>query len=455
MSDLKLNNMVSKGWIKRLFEEIAKWRNEGLIDDTQASRIQAKYAERLEYNRLINTIVTLGSILVGLGILLFVASNWDKISRPFKILIIFSVISGFNISGYYFRCVKDNYPGLGEGFLLIGAFSFGAGVWLIAQIYQIHYNFSAGILFWILGILPLAFVYRSWMILTLSSILSCVWLGSYYTYYSQRAGYGFFILAAVLISLCYLRKQRFSLFVILVGITMWLTRFWVLAYPMDRTFTDKGFIGHVILVTIYGAWGVILYGLGIWHQRSSKLFSFSFLYKFLSIIFIALGTYSLTFTHHYDKGEHLISLPLGINLLILFLSAGGIFIFYRLYRTADNKPEIKEIKLVLWLFVLQVMAMLLSFSSVRTVSLSYNIILLFQALGFIYIGFLKSNEGIFRLGIAIFFLDILSRYFDIFWKMMPRSLLFILGGAILIGGAVFANKKRREFEERMLKGASQ
>jgi uncharacterized membrane protein len=66
-----------------------------------------------------------------------------------------------------------------------------------------------------------------------------------------------------------------------------------------------------------------------------------------------------------------------------------------------------------------------------------------------YVAFIKHSEGLFRLAIVVFFIDILSRYFDIFWKMMDRSLLFILGGIILILGAIFANRKRIEIERLM------
>lgn len=178
--------MSTKGRIKKLLDEIKLWVDEGIISEEQRQRINGRYSDKLQYNRLINTVVSLGAILIGLGILLFVASNWDKLSRPFKITLIFSVISVFHFLEYYFRYVKDEFPGLGEGFLLIGAFAFGAGIWLVAQMYQIHYNFSAGILFWILGILPVVYLYRSWTILLLSSLLSPIWLESYMIYYPQR-----------------------------------------------------------------------------------------------------------------------------------------------------------------------------------------------------------------------------------------------------------------------------
>ncbi len=441
--------MVSKGWIKKLLVEIKQWRSQGIIDSTQESRILTKYSDRLEYNRLINTIVAMGSILVGLGILLFIASNWDKLNRSIRITIIFSVISVFNLVGYYFRFVKKEYPVLGEGFLLIGAFSFGAGIWLIAQIYQIHYNFSAGILFWVLGILPVAYFFRSWMILALASVLSCFWLGSYNTYYFYRPAYGFFPLIAAVVGLCYLHKQRFSLFVVIVGFAMWFGHFWFLEHLKDKIFDTSVVMSHVLLVTIYASFGFILYGLGLIHLRKAKFSVFSFLYKFLGVGFISFSTYSLTFAHHYDKKEHLMLVPLKVIVLLGFLFALVTVIFYRLYHTATNKTDTREVRLLMWLFSLQAISMVLAFSFLPAISISYNMILLTQALVFMYLGFIKHNEGIFRLAIVIFFLDVLSRYFDIFWKMMPRSLLFIFGGIMLISGAVFANKKRKEFEQKM------
>ena len=84
--------MVSKGWVKKLLEETKQWVSDGLISHDQEVRISSRYSGRMEYSRLINTITTLGSILIGLGILLFVASNWDKLGRPSKIAIIFLVI---------------------------------------------------------------------------------------------------------------------------------------------------------------------------------------------------------------------------------------------------------------------------------------------------------------------------------------------------------------------------
>lgn len=386
------------------------------------------------------------------------ASNWDKLSRPAKISIIFLVISIFNLASFYFRNIKKNYPGLAEGFLLIGAFSFGAGVWLIAQMYQIHYNFSAGILFWILGILPVVYLFRSWTILSLCSVLNIIWLSSYFSYYPNRPAYGFFVLLAVIVALSYMQRQRFSLLVMIAGAAVWLGHFWSVNYfRFDYSYERNFLIPQLLLVALYLAFGFILYGLGVWHSKNERFSDFSFLYKFLGVIFICLSAYSLTFSHHYfDHGakEYGFSCPAQVTILLGILLGLAAWIFFRLRRLIKDKSDSREINMVFYFLASGLLAVLVSINAQRDTSLLFNIILLAQTLGFMYLGFIKHSEGIFRLSIAIFFLNILSRYFDIFWKMMPRSLLFIFGGLILIGGAVFAERKRREFEEKMHSGKS-
>ncbi|MDD4908449.1 MAG: DUF2157 domain-containing protein [Candidatus Omnitrophica bacterium] len=408
--------------------------------------------QKREYSRLINTIITLGSILIGLGILLFVASNWDKINRPAKILIIFSVISLFNLGVYYFRFIKNTYLGLTEGFCLIGSFAFGAGIWLIAQIYQIHYNFSAGILFWILGILAAAYIYRSWTVMVLSSILSLIWLSSYQTYYFNREAYGFFALGALIMALAYDLKSRFSIFIIIVSTCVWIAHFWTLKHSgLDNYYWEHGmYTAHLLLAAIYMVFGFLLYGAGMWQARIQRLVSYSFLYKFLGIVFIAFSTYSITFVHHYSK-HHSGYCPPAIMALILILAVLSAAIISCLYNLAKNKQDLIESGILFYFLIASLSAIFLSFAFPAAGSGLINILLIVETLGFIYLGFAINSEGIFRLGILIFFIDVLSRYFDILWKMMPRSLLFIFGGALLIAGAVFADRKRRQLEEKMRK----
>jgi len=135
--------------------------------------------------------------------------------------------------------------------------------------------------------------------------------------------------------------------------------------------------------------------------------------------------------------------------LILVLFVLGGYILKKLSFSPTDKFDKKEIESVFILFLAQLIVFSLAFTYLSWASFWFNIILLIESILFMYIAFIKHSEGLFRLAIVVFFIDVLSRYFDIFWQMMDRSLLFILGGVILILGAIFANRKRIDIERLM------
>jgi uncharacterized membrane protein len=79
--------------------------------------------------------------------------------------------------GFYLRYERKNYPKAGASLILLGSFIFGAGIFLIAQIYHITVHYPNGPLLWGLGVLPLAYLlgFRTILSLAIADIL--IWLG--------------------------------------------------------------------------------------------------------------------------------------------------------------------------------------------------------------------------------------------------------------------------------------
>ncbi len=67
-------------WITQVLPELVR---EGLITADQAERIRARYAAdpQRSGNRMLLVFAILGSLLVGLGIILIIAHNWDELRR--------------------------------------------------------------------------------------------------------------------------------------------------------------------------------------------------------------------------------------------------------------------------------------------------------------------------------------------------------------------------------------
>ncbi|MEX1133118.1 MAG: DUF2157 domain-containing protein, partial [Flavobacteriales bacterium] len=70
----------------RLSEALPELQREGLLSAEQAARIQKHYATSSEEggNRMLLLFGILGALLIGLGIILVVAHNWDELSRTLR-----------------------------------------------------------------------------------------------------------------------------------------------------------------------------------------------------------------------------------------------------------------------------------------------------------------------------------------------------------------------------------
>ncbi len=81
---------------RNLEKEMDLWLKEGIILPEQKERILARYRllqtaeEKAGPGKLITTLSILGSILVGIGVILFVASNWSVLPNWGRLSIVFS-----------------------------------------------------------------------------------------------------------------------------------------------------------------------------------------------------------------------------------------------------------------------------------------------------------------------------------------------------------------------------
>ncbi len=119
--------MVSDKFRHQLRQEIQKWEAEGLITAQLSAQLALRYEfrdlERTARNRFVMILVGLGSILLGLAVITFVAANWQVWPRELKVVLLMSLFAGANIAGFYLwrdpaegwrsRLGKGNCPQLG------------------------------------------------------------------------------------------------------------------------------------------------------------------------------------------------------------------------------------------------------------------------------------------------------------------------------------------------------
>jgi uncharacterized membrane protein len=158
--------MITEKFRRQLRQESEHWWQEGRIDTTFYQHLAERYRfssiEASNQNRFITLLLGLGGILMGLGVITFVAANWEDWSRPVRVGLLFAAFAGFNLSGFYLwrRPSPLGWQRLGHGLLLTGALVLGANLGLMSQMF--HQSGSTYELFsiWGFGVLLMAYCLR-------------------------------------------------------------------------------------------------------------------------------------------------------------------------------------------------------------------------------------------------------------------------------------------------------
>ena len=136
-----------------------------VISEDTATRILNHYAQKKgnPTKRLFVIFGILGAVLIGLGIILMVAHNWDELPRSTKTILAFvPLVLGQLICGYVLitRAENNAWREGSASFLFIAV---GACIALVSQIYNIMGNLSDYIFTWMLLCLPLIYLLKSSM----------------------------------------------------------------------------------------------------------------------------------------------------------------------------------------------------------------------------------------------------------------------------------------------------
>ncbi|MDB6058398.1 MAG: hypothetical protein JWO95_2242 [Verrucomicrobiales bacterium] len=158
--------------------ELQKLVEAGIISDEQREKIAEFFGLDKRRHTFLSIILGIGGVLALVGIILLIAANWDAIPRLIKIASAALIMATAHAIGWRFRGTRQTQPNLGEAFHFIGAGMFLSNIALIGQAYNLSSRTPNAILFWLIGILPLAWLLRAKSIHALSIVGLVVWLGT-------------------------------------------------------------------------------------------------------------------------------------------------------------------------------------------------------------------------------------------------------------------------------------
>jgi hypothetical protein len=155
---------------------MARWAEAGLIDGDTAARIRDYETAHAGSGRLrwpVLLAIAFGAVMLGGGVLLFVAAHWDALSPAARFTIVLAMVGGFHLAG---ALAGDRVPHVSSALHGLGTIALGAGIALAGQIFNLDEHWPSGILMWAVGAAAGWFVLRQTPQAALLAILTPAWL---------------------------------------------------------------------------------------------------------------------------------------------------------------------------------------------------------------------------------------------------------------------------------------
>ncbi|OFZ80366.1 MAG: hypothetical protein A2603_13365 [Bdellovibrionales bacterium RIFOXYD1_FULL_55_31] len=418
--------------IEWLHQELRDLEREGFLQREQVEKLRARYPvpESVDWGRLV--FIGIGAILLGLGVILFFAYNWENLDRFVKLAIVIGSVLATHLGAIFFRRER---PQLAEGLHLFGTMLFGAGVWLVAQIYHINDHYPNGFMIWALGALFLAWALPSAVQGMVVCILTVLWTGS------EAIGFGNHLLwAPLLIAGVFPVMKKFSSRVLgdLIPISLLLV-FW------SGSFVPYG-IAYSAMLLLSGG----LIGLGILLEHWGRMRESGRSFWVWSQFAFLLTAFILSFAGHdhssdaqLAQAEQLRSHSYFIAGAIGFLMMWGLVLYFAIRdrKTREIRPDLWVVLPVGLFYLLQS----LGWTQLRgwESAVLYNLAILAQSVLLIRLGCREVRFSAVFQGCIVFGLLVAVRYTDLFGSLLVRSLVFLLAGAgFFITGSVYSSRKK-------------
>ena len=174
--------LIIAQWLKK---QLARWTAEGILNQNQKEAIRNLYVlpeqETVRPSgdkpavKLVVILEAIGAFLIGIGVISLIAFNWPELPNYLKLFIIIAGIVLSHLTGFFLLAYRPKFQKAGFSFIFLGNMFYGAGIWLIAQMYHMNYGYTTGMFLWALGIVPFAYLLKSKLNYFLAVILFIVW----------------------------------------------------------------------------------------------------------------------------------------------------------------------------------------------------------------------------------------------------------------------------------------
>jgi uncharacterized membrane protein len=442
---------------KRLSGDLDRWIGRGLIAAENRAAILDDVSSRANGWSASGALAILGSVLLALAALSFVAANWAELGNGLRLALIFAAIWGSYLGAT--RAFATQHPAIGHALALLGAALFGVSIVLVAQIFNMSSWRYTVLGIWAAGALLTALLTPSRPVLIFTAMLGSAWVwAESFNPYAPGVLWAYLPLwLATVVAASRLRSLA-SINLLAIGLYIWIG-FLLWDFARDDRLSELQTASAFILASAATAMTFAAlrdrdwFGLGtLTNWGTSLVLLAGFCVQF------PLDRYENWSSRdtEIEAGSRWVEIAGSGNPAYWWLAGAFmlIFVLALLWRAimapSSRALALPAIPAAVFALFLPPLAALLGGDAVLILRIGLGVAILAIAISLILYGSREGRRFTGGLGIALFVAETLYIYGETFGGLLDTSLFFMIGGLLLFGlsmGVIRFQKRMSPDEE--------
>ena len=430
--------------IKWLYQQLPSLIENGIIDPESAEKIKlhfGKIDETPNYNIAFLVAGTLGAILIGGGIILIFAYNWENLSITWRTILSFTPLifaQAIYTYVYFKKRAISSWVEASSGFLML---MLASSIALISQTYHIAGSMESFLFIWMLLSLPLLYLMNS----SLAAIFYLIGIASWAQHQSgsESIYYWLFLLAFLPHFVINTRSDQLSIRGNILGWGLVLTFASAYFGVIEYDILEFSLIGTSLLVSNFYLKGELSYKSESFIRRPFQTFSIAILF----IVCMILGyEWESLDTSMQDLifGDQYAPWAGFINFLFLVANVFGFGYLAYLYLKETKSPNY----FILGFPFLIIIGLALARFELETVAIILaNAFLFGYGLFYIKIGIQKQRMALVNVGMLFISAIIIARFFDADFKLVVKGIAFVVLGIGFLSVNLMLSRKLKALEK--------
>lgn len=434
--------MLQKTYRQRLGEDVPRWREKGWVTNDGAAAILADLGEAPAGFGLPQLMAVLGALLLGFGVIAFVAANWEDMPRLIRFALI---LVGLAIAyGAAYALERRKLFFFAEAAFLLAGLLFAGAIALIGQAYHLSGDFTGAVLFFEIATLIAALLVRS------NALIALVLLGAGYLTYQATAEFKIvpyweglaLILVAGAVAVWFASAAARIAAVLALFFWIGITVIGV-ADALDWPF---GGAAALLLATALAFWALGS-ALAAWAPDPRlEEFGAVLLWPSLLLVMVFAGLLQAKgFFSHYGPDQ---------TWLWLAIIAAVIALLLTLLAVLKGGATPVDLAAVLVLAVGAIAIGRWELGGEIAMRFAGGLLVVVAALWAVSIGQSPETHRAKSLGLTVFGLEVLYLYTVTLGTILDTALAFLLGGVLFIGLSFLLFRIDRRLAARQAKGAA-